>query len=207
MNNRIGTSNFLSKALIVNVFLLLLAAAAFGQNGNVKTVGIDPEQNTVRLPNTAANPLSVKVENTTVRKAFQARVFVSPTGTGVSSGTLAIPAGKRLVIENVSVVGRLPEGMKAEVNFSTYMDNDGDGVGGIEDVVFHRIPMIEQGVFDGTSISAFNQKMLVFADSRIGNSQYPVTAQARLNGTAPANSLVQVQFTFSGYLEDLPTAQ
>jgi len=170
-------------------------------------VGIDPEQNTVRLPNTAANPLPVRVENAPVRKPFQARVVVSPAGTGNSTATLAIPAGKRLVIENVSVVGRLPEGMKAEVNFSTHMDNDGDGVGGIEDIVFHRIPMVEQGVFDGTTISVFNQKMLVFADSKIGDVQYAVVAQARLNGMAPANSFVQVQFTFSGYLEDLPTAQ
>ena len=181
--------------------------AAFGQTDNTKTVGIDPAKNTVQLPNNAANPLSVKVENSPVRKPFQARVFVTPLGNGFSSGTLAIPDGKRLVIENVSVVGRIPEGMKLEVNFFTHMDNDGDGVGGIEDIVFHRIPMTDQGVFDGTSLSAFNQKMLVFADSKIGDATYAVVAQARLNGLAPANALTQVQFTLSGYLEDLPTAQ
>ena len=171
------------------------------------TVGIDPSKNTVQLPNTPANPLSVKVENAPVRKPFQARAFVTPAGTGFSSGTLPIPVSKRLVIENVSVIGRVPEGMKLEVNFYTHLDNDDDGVGGVEDIVFHRIPLTEQGVFDGTTISVFNQKMLVFADSKIGETIYPVVVQARLNGMPPANAFVQVQFTFSGYLEDLPTNQ
>lgn len=195
--------NYFAAAAIAAV---LMTGAAFGQTENVKTVGIDPSKNTVQLPNNAANPLSVKVENTAAKKAFQARVSVGPTGTGNSSAFLAIPAGKRLVIENVSVVGRVPEGLKLEVNFYTHMDNDGDGDGS-EDIVFHRIPMTEQGVFDGRSISAFNQKMLVFADSQIGAATYGIGAQARLNGTAPAGAFTQVQFTFSGYLEDLPTAQ
>jgi hypothetical protein len=194
-------------AVAAIVMIFAFGTSAFGQTENSKTVGIDPTRNIVQLPNTATNPLSVKVENAPARKPFQARVIVSPAGIGNSTAVLPIPAGKRLIIENVSVIGRLPEGLKAEVNFYTYMDNDGDGVGGIEDIVFHRIPMIDQGVFDGTAISAANLKMLVFADSKIGDAQYAVVAQARLNGTAPTGATSQVQFTFSGYLEDLPTAQ
>ena len=196
-----------SAANMTTLMFVMFGVAAFGQTDNVKTVGIDPARNVVQLPNTSVNPLSVKVENAPVRKPFQARVFVTPAGTGFSSGTLAIPAGKRLVIENVSVIGRVPEGLKLEVNFFTHLDNDGDGVGGIEDIVFHRIPMTEQGVFDGTAISVFNQKMLVFADSKIGDATYAVVAQARLNGMPAPNTTVQVQFTVSGYVEDLPTAQ
>ena len=210
------------------VFVIALANTAFGQKTEETkipvvnaanpqtvnaqqsgqwTVGIDPAKNTVQLPNTPANPLSVKVENSQVRKPFQARVIVGPQGNGFSNAVLAIPAGKRLVIENVSVISRIPEGMRAEVNFYTHMDNDGDGIGGVEDIVFHRIALIDQGVFDGTALSVFNQKMLVFADERIGDSQYAVVAQARLNGLLPTNAFAQVQFTFSGYLEDLPTIQ
>jgi hypothetical protein len=207
MDKIIGTSNFLTRALVGNVFLLLLAAAAFGQTDNTKTVGIDPAKNTVQLPNNAANPLSVKVENTAVRKPYQKRISVAPQGTGVSTGALQIPAGKRLVIENVSVIGRVPEGLKLEVSFFTYLDNDGNGVNDPEDLTFHRIPMTEQGIFDGTAISSFNQKMLVFADGTIGSGNLSIVAQARLNGAVPANTFTQVQFTFSGYLEDLPTAQ
>ena len=190
-------NNFFNKlATAAGMTILMFAmfsVAAFGQTENVKTVGIDPAKNTV------------KVEST--KKPFQARVFVTPLGNGFSSGSLPIPEGKRLVIENVSVISRIPEGLKAEVNFYTYMDNDGDGVGGIEDIVFHRIPLTDQGVFDGTAISVFNQKMLVFADSKIGDATYTVVAQARVNGTVPANAPSQVQFTISGYLEDLPAAQ
>ena len=173
------------------------------RQSGVWTVGIDPAKSTVQLANTPTNPLSVKVENT--RKPFQARISVAPLGNGFSSAALPIPAGKRLVIESVSVVGRIPEGLRAEVNFFTYMDGNGDGVGGIEDLTFHRIPMIEQGVFDGTAISAANLQMTVFADSQIGGNSFGITAQARLNGAAPQNAFTQVQFTFSGYLEDLPT--
>ena len=185
-------NKFFNYFISILVAAVLLTGAAFGQSENVKTVGIDPSKNTV------------KVENT--KKPFQARVFVTPQGNGFSSGLLPIPAGKRLVIENVSVICRIPEGLKAEVNFYTHMDNDGDGVGGIEDIVFHRIPLTEQGVFDGTVISVFNQKTLVFADSKIGTGEYQLVAQARVNGTVPQGALSQVQFTISGYLEDLPTA-
>ena len=198
--------NYFAAAIIAAILMVVaFNGAAFGQTDNTKTVGIDPAKNTVQLPNNAANPLSVKVEN--VRKPFQKRISVAPLGNGFSGVPLQIPAGKRLVIENVSVVGRIPEGLKLEVNFFTYMDNDGNGVNDPEDLTFHRIPMTEQGVFDGTAISAFNQKMLVFADGSIGNSALSIVAQARLNGSVPANTFTQVQFTFSGYLEDLPTAQ
>ena len=37
--------------------------------------------------------------------------------------------------------------------------------------------------------------------------RYQVVAQARLNAMPPANAITQAQFTFSGYLEDLPAVQ
>jgi hypothetical protein len=57
---------------------------------------------------------------------FQARVIVTPLGTGFQSGLLDIPAGKQFVIKNVSVITRSPEGMRKEVNFYTYIDRNGD---------------------------------------------------------------------------------
>jgi hypothetical protein len=169
------------------------------QQSGAWTVGIDPSKNTVQLANTPTNPLSVKVENAPTRKPFQRRISVAPAGNGFSSAFLQIPAGKRLVIENVSVIARIPEGLRAEVNYFTYMDN-GDG---IADITFHRFALTEQGTFDGTQIFASSNKVLVFADQQIGTNQYGVTVQARLN--AATTQFTQVQFTFSGYLEDLPT--
>jgi hypothetical protein len=135
------------------------------------------------------------------RTAFQSRVIVTPLGTGFQS------AGKRLVIENVSVITRSPEGMRMEVNFFSYIDRNGDNVGDIADITFNRIVLVDQGVFDGVQLAAANHAVLVFADEQIGMGHYKVVAQARLNGAPPANAFTQAQFTFSGYLEDLPTAQ
>jgi len=138
------------------------------------------------------------------RTPFQARVLVAPTGTGFQSQLMAIPAGKRLVIENISAIARSPEGLRMEINFFTYLDNNADGVGDIADITFHRIALTDQGTFDGTAIASANHKVLVFADEQIGTSHFQVTVQARLNGATAA--FAQAQVTFSGFLEDLPAA-
>ena len=156
---------------------------------------------------TTPTPLPVTEKEPAPRKAFQARISVTPLGTGFQAGFLPIPAGKRFIIENVSVITRCPEGLRAEVNFYCYIDNNGDGTGDNADITFHRIVLTDQGVFDGTAIASANHNVLVFADEQIGTGHYFVTAQARLNGTAPPNGFVQAQFTFSGYLEDIPAAQ
>ena len=141
------------------------------------------------------------------RQPFQARVIVTPLGNGFQSASLEIPAGMRFVIENVSVVTRSPEGMRMEVNFFCYIDRNGDNVGDIADITFHRIVLTDQGVFDGVQLAAANHDVLVFADEQIGTNHYQVVAQARLNAMPPANAFTQAQFTFSGYLEALPTVQ
>lgn len=141
------------------------------------------------------------------RTAYQARVIVQPLGTGFQTTFMEIPAGKRFVIENVSVITRSPEGMRMEVNYFTYIDRNDDGIGDIADITFHRVVLVDQGTFDGVSLATANHKVLVFADEQIGIYHYKVAAQARLNGAPPAGSFPQAQFTFSGYLEDLPTAQ
>ena len=192
------------------------ATPTAGSGGNVQAVdarqsgvwdvGIDQARNAVQVANTAANPVAVKVIGSgSARKAFQARIIVAPTGTGNSTQSLLIPAGKRLVIENVSVITRCPEGLRMEVNFSSYIDNNGDGVGDISDITFHRLSLVDQGVFDGTAIATANHKVLVFADEQIGTGHHVVGVTARLSGTP--TGFTQAQFTFSGYLEDLPVNQ
>ena len=51
-----------------------------------------------------------------------------------------------------------------EINFFTYLDNNGDGTGGIADTTLHRIALTDQGTFGGTAISSANHKVLVFAE-------------------------------------------
>ena len=172
------------------------------QKGNW-TIGLDPAQNTVQVTNSVSDPLAVKVTNN--RKPFQIRIIVAPTGLGNTTASYPIPAGKRFVIENVSAIGRVPAGMRMEMNFFTYFDNDGDGVADPEDLVFNRIALTDQGTFDDTTILAANHKVLVFADGTIGSTNIPISLVARLNGTATGTA--QGQLTLSGYLEDLPAAQ
>lgn len=186
------------------------AAASTIQTVNAKqsgdwTVGIDPARNTVSLANTAANPVPVTViETGSGRKAFQARIILTPQGIGFTVANLTIPSGKRLVIENISAIGRCPDGLKMEINFYSFLDN-GDGVGDtLTDITFHRIPLIDQGVFDGIAIAAANHKVLIFADEQIGTAHFFVGVQARLN--AATTAFTQAKVTFSGYLEDLPAA-
>src|SRR5829696_2657966 len=136
-------------ALLSIAFAFACAGAAFGQQAadaksapatqaaptsNTQTVnaqqsgawavGIDPTNNSVRLPNTTSDPLPVKVVGgAPARKPFQKRVLLTPLGTGFQTEFLPLPAGKRLVIENISVVSRCAEGQKMEINYFTYMDN------------------------------------------------------------------------------------
>jgi len=164
------------------------------------TVGIDPTKNGVTIVNSNPLPVSI-VSGPNTRKPFQVRLAVGPSSTGIDSTHFTIPAGKRLVIENVSAISRIPNGLKAEVNFFTYLDSNGDGVGDSQDITFHRIALTDQGVFDGVAISTANHKTLVFGDGTIGGSQFSLALQGRLSGATTA--FTQIQVTFSGYIEDL----
>jgi hypothetical protein len=177
------------------------------QQSGAWTVGIDPARNTVQLPNTTSDPLPVKVVGSNpARRPFQKRIIVQPLGTGFQTAFMPIPAGKRLVIENISVISRCADGQKMEINYFTYMDNgDSTSTDSIAYITFHRVALTDQGTFDGMAIATANHKVLVFADEQIGNNHYQVGFQARLNGAPTIPS--QAQITFSGYLEDLPTAQ
>ena len=156
------------------------------------TVGIDQTRNTVQL-----------VNNGPVRKPFQARIIADVAIGGVSGNAVfPIPAGKRLVIENISAIARTPDGTKMQIQLFSYFDNNGDGVGDISDISFHRIALSEQGTFSGYATSTANHKVLIFADEQIGPGHYGVSLEVRLN--TPATGFVQGQVTMTGYLEDLP---
>ena len=71
-----------------------------------------------------------------------------------------------------------------EINFFSHIDNNGDGVGDIADITFHRIALTDQGTFSGVSIYSANHKVLVFADELIGTGHFQVGVSARLNGAA-----------------------
>lgn len=187
------------------------AAAASPQTVNAQqsgqwTVGIDSAKNAVRVTNTEAEALPVKVVGTTgsARKPVQFRLSANvAAGSGGDSAYIPIPAGKRLVIENISAIARTGPGVRMLMDFFTYFDN-GDGVGDSGDITFHRITLTDQGTFSGLQTASGNHKVLIFADEQIGTAHFGITLQVRTDVPAIGGTN-QGQVTFSGYLEDLPT--
>ena len=210
-----------SRFIFGTLTIALLMAIAFGgsaiaqrsstpqtvnaQQAGPWTVGIDPANNTVRLPNTEADPLPVKIAASgPARKPFQSRVVVTiPAGSGVASAQLFIPSGKRMIIENVSAVARVPQGLYPFMQFLTYFDN-GDTVFDAQDIAYHRIALVEQGNFNGQINSTANHKVLVFSDERVVNhSNLVVTVSFGVSATVTQPTTAEA--TFSGYLEDAPS--
>ena len=190
------------KIILLAVMMAMLLTSALAQGQAQQHTSPD---DTFKGASAQATTLSVSAtKDPAGRQAFQARVAVSPQGNGFQGQFLTIPAGKRLVIENVSAIARCPEGLRMEINFFSYLDN-GDGVGDSGDITFHRIALTDQGAFSGTAIASANHKVLVFADEQIGTAHFGLVVQARLNATT--TGFTQAQVTFSGYIEDLLAPQ
>jgi hypothetical protein len=112
---------------------------------NTPTVGIDPAKNTVQAANAASGPLAVTVIGASVKHPFQARVNLEiPVGANADGARVSIPAGKRLVIENVSALTFGPQGQGLLISYQTALqDLVGDNsVGGFEN---HDIVLTSQG--------------------------------------------------------------
>jgi hypothetical protein len=192
-------------ALFSTMFVMLLAGKVFGQefdeptgtSGSL-TVGGSAPESTARLTNLPLYGLSGKDEKTALRTPFQKQVTLNPNGLGLNVVAMQIPAGKRLVIENVAVVVRCPESQRMEVNFSTYTSN---GAGGAK-MTIHNLALQKQGSFRESAMFTASQRGLIFADEKIGNEHFSVGVAARLSALTAATA--QAQFTFTGYLEDLP---
>lgn len=169
------------------------------------TLGIDPAKNTVQLANSEANPLPVKIAPSgPARKPFQRRVIVTvPAGYGVGHTNMVIPSGKRLVIENLSSVARVPQGLWPYVQVLTFFDS-GDTVLDAQDIAYHRMAFVEQGSLNGQTTSTANHKVLVFADEHVAtNYNLGVTISFGISGTVTQATYAEV--TLSGYIEDAPT--
>jgi hypothetical protein len=177
--------------------------AVIAQQGGQWTVAVDPAKNTVRIASSDTDPVAVKlVGGGSARKPFQVRVAAGiPIGGTAGDASLQIPAGKRLVIENISAIGRSQAGSRIEIQLFSFFDN-GDGVGDNNDITFHRIALTDQGTFNGVATSSANHKTLIFADEQIGAGHFNIGLEVRLD--TPATTSASGQVTLSGYLEDLP---
>ena len=204
----------MSRTMIFQALVLSFANIAYGQTTsskevsvvntpnvnvvNVPTVGIDATNNLVRLPNTPADPLAVTVVGDAVRRPFQAGVNVNITpGGNADFAQIEIPAGKRLVIEDVSVVTFQPVGQGLLLNFVTGFE-DLVAAAGQDEFETHNVILVSQGLFNGLERSVAHQKMLVFAERLFGFGIMVQMSRGSPTGSAGA------RVTFSGYIEDLP---
>lgn len=188
--------NYFAIALVAAV---LMTGAAFGQtldseraaNGFASMQAVnDSESMTPRTAEKSERPIG--------RAQFVKRVTVNLNGSGVNVVAMQIPAGKRLVIENVSAIVRSPESQRVEVNYYTYTNNNGAASRTVNELALEK-----QASFKDSAIFTTRRSVSVFADERIGSEHYSIGISARLSGGVAAQ-YAQAQFTFSGYLEDLP---
>jgi hypothetical protein len=156
-------------------------------NGNLQvggTVGIDSVANTVTLD--SSTPVEVTSADDPGRMAFQegTSLTVGP-GQFFTTVHIDVPAGRRLVITQVSGVAELPSGQK--LLFA--------GVGEATLHVF--VPTFTGTSVTGDDIFTFSQDTMMFADSQ-------VNLRAVRNDNTGS---VDADFSVSGYLIDCLVAE
>jgi len=151
---------------------------------NTPTVNFAPGAS-VTVANTAANAIPV-VNINDAGQPFQASAGMVQSGTNVSTLTVAtVPAGKRLVIEWVSMTAQVPPGQHAEIMEITTSSGSG---GASHAFVIHQQP----NAVVGDALFRVNQSLRLYA-----NAGTQVSALFRRNtGAGTAN----FHLSISGYL-------
>lgn len=161
-----------------------------GLDASNNTVKFDAVNNTVKID--TANPLPVRDVDNPVRQPFHRSVFASlPDGTTflASDPGLTPPAGKRLVIEQISIGANLPAGQRAAC--SLVVRND------FAEVLFdHALPMSLQGTFGPIDSFQASLPTRVYLD--------PSDSVAFDVFRTAATGSAGVRVSFSGYFVDVP---
>jgi hypothetical protein len=161
--------------------LLPVAAAPPGGTSNVNVV----------------NTPTVKDADNPARQPFHASAYVGfSNGSASATATITtVPAGKRLIIEHVSVYGQMLVGQtmrRAAIGTSLLNYNDGG-------YVFDDLTVSPQGSDGVKDYFVASQDVRLYADPGT-----QVLGTAIRNSTAGANPDTAVQFSISGYLVDVP---
>jgi hypothetical protein len=147
-------------------------------------------QPTVKVGNTAAAPVAVRDVDNPGRHPFQFfATFSKSGGNFISDNQIAVPSGKRLVIETITLQAWVPAGQKllAQINM----------VGG-GTFAQHNIVLTPQGGFDCNLLDYFaaTETVRLYADS---GSAVPLNVT---RNSSDAN-LWGGSYTVSGYLLDV----
>jgi hypothetical protein len=144
--------------------------------------------------NVVNTPLPVEITNTPATEPVQHKcVCVITSGTAIATDTVAVPSGRRLVIEFVSVRTILPTGQTPEVQIFT-------GTGGLPSgttSMGHSIALPVTPIPSGASdVYHASQPVRLYADP--GSDVTIHVARFQTTGTAT------FEVTFSGHLVTLP---
>jgi hypothetical protein len=176
-----GTTNIAGSVSVANTPTVLLAAGA--------SVGINPASNTVHIGNTAASAVPV-VNINDAGQPFQNATNSVQSGTNVSVATIAtVPAGKRLVIEFVSMTGQVPPGQHVELLQITTVAGTSGGI--THDLLVNPQP----DAVIGDALFRASQQVRLYA-----NAGTQVQALFRRSSSA-GNATFEA--TLSGYLVDM----
>ena len=134
-------------------------------------------------------PELVRDSDNPARQPFQASVEIKlPPGTEGQNGFVAVPAGKRLVIEYASGEAFLPTGQKGLLSVLTI-------VNGAKTYTRHHLATVTIGNFGAPAYFLAGQVVRLYADA--GN-----TVMLRADRDAPTGDGL-ARLSISGYLVDL----
>lgn len=148
-----------------------------------------PEKPVV-VVNTAAEPVPARDVDNPAREPFQ-RFLVGQVDDGeINAGdsvSFSVPAGKRLVIEYVSLLGVVPAGQKLRVKIDAFAGGPGS----------HQLTLSNEGSFQaGRDDYKASHLTRIYADP--GTDVFLRVARNSTSGVAGINASV------SGYLVDVP---
>ncbi|HVF87004.1 MAG TPA: hypothetical protein VM866_05410 [Pyrinomonadaceae bacterium] len=185
-------------SLFIGSFVLSVPRPTQGQGGDavgttrpVKVVNTPaepvPVAGTVNVGNGRGNPLPVRDVDNPARQPVHSGGFCG--GNGCQTTLYTVPAGKRFVIEYVSMFAEMPVGEVAFCRLDTFIEGR---------LVRHRLSMTAPAAaFDINPGASLGQQVRLYADA--GTT---VTAVGSYSGTVGVDG--GFTFSVSGYLVDVP---
>ena len=193
MNNIYKNVRFGGTALVV---LLTASFAAYGQGNNQPSgqAGGTGTSNVV-VTNSPAQPVPVKEQNNPAFQPFQFQQGFSLLGGNASlSVNFPVPAGKRLVVEQISgyFVGN-SNGTVPRMQVQTH-------VNGLLSALWIPLTYVGSDSFTGVAYMGA-QQIRMYAD---GGTNLVVTATKSVDGVGQYTSATSGNITISGYLVNIP---
>jgi hypothetical protein len=155
----------------------------------------------------AMKALLVKDVENPARLAAQGSTYAD-AGEGVSQYTIGFPnldspqfpAGKRLAIEHLTVMVRVPEGQKVWANIVTPLKGSANGGNG--DISFNSLVMTDQGPFGGQEVFAASLPVRFYVDQIASAPWGEFQTHLNINRNSDAGAW-SMEASYSGHFVDL----